>query len=139
MGIKIIEIKYDDTDDHIDADETISFGLDGVAYYIDLSATNAKKLRDALRHWIDHSRRDEVGERHYEIKPLYEPSASHSSEGVSQNRESSLGKKVLPNKESTAEIREWAVKNNIKVSVKGPLAKSVVERYTSAYHGQIKD
>lgn len=38
--------------DGSEAVETIRFGLDGVNYEIDLSNSNAAKMRDALAPWV---------------------------------------------------------------------------------------
>ncbi|MEJ2579399.1 MAG: Lsr2 family protein, partial [Kineosporiaceae bacterium] len=40
-----------------EADETVSFALDGVSYEIDLSEGNAEGLRESLADWIGHARR----------------------------------------------------------------------------------
>ena len=40
-----------------EADETVSFGLDGSTYEIDLSSANAGKLRDALATYVGSARR----------------------------------------------------------------------------------
>ena len=53
---KTLIVKLSDDIDGGDADETVRFGLDGKAYEIDLSATNAAKLRGALRPFIDKGR-----------------------------------------------------------------------------------
>jgi hypothetical protein len=39
------------------ASETVTFGLDGTTYGIELNDKNAKKLRDALGPYIEHGRR----------------------------------------------------------------------------------
>ena len=39
------------------AAETVRFALDGVSYEIDLSETNAARLRDQLALWVGHARR----------------------------------------------------------------------------------
>jgi hypothetical protein len=46
MAQKVTVALIDDLDGH-DAEETVTFGLDGKAYEIDLSASNARKLRAA--------------------------------------------------------------------------------------------
>jgi hypothetical protein len=51
MSSKVIVLLEDDLDG-TKADETIEFGLDGVAYAIDLSDDNAKKLRGALDGYV---------------------------------------------------------------------------------------
>ncbi|MEU5878161.1 Lsr2 family protein [Spirillospora sp. NPDC047279] len=43
--------------DGTEAAETVSFGLDGSLYKIDLSDVHAKELREALAPFINHSRR----------------------------------------------------------------------------------
>jgi len=43
--------------DGTEAVETVSFSFDGVSYEIDLTAANAKKLRNDLATWVGHARR----------------------------------------------------------------------------------
>ncbi len=43
-----VQVVLEDDLDGGKADETVTFGLDGTAYEIDLSKKNAAKLRDAL-------------------------------------------------------------------------------------------
>ena len=43
--------------DGTDAAQAIAFGLDGVAYEIDLSDENALRLRDELARWVRAGRR----------------------------------------------------------------------------------
>lgn len=45
----------DDLDGGV-ADETVTFGLDGVEYEIDLSDENAESLRDALGGYVENAR-----------------------------------------------------------------------------------
>lgn len=40
-----------------EADETVTFALDGVGYEIDLTGERAAQLRDALAPWVGHARR----------------------------------------------------------------------------------
>ena len=55
MARKVQVLLVDDLDGG-EADETLSFSLDGATYEIDLSSTNAKKLRDSLQPFVDHAR-----------------------------------------------------------------------------------
>jgi Lsr2 len=50
---KTVIVKLTDDIDGGDADETIQFALDGKSYEVDLSTTNASKLRDALKPFIE--------------------------------------------------------------------------------------
>jgi hypothetical protein len=43
--------------DETDADETVSFSLDGVNYEIDLSEKNAHEMRELIGRYCDHGRR----------------------------------------------------------------------------------
>ena len=56
MAQKVQVLLVDDIDGS-DADETVTFSLDGVSYEIDLTDANAQKLRDDLSTWIGHARR----------------------------------------------------------------------------------
>ncbi len=52
-----VNVVLEDDLDGSDADETVTFALDGVNYEIDLSAANADKLREALALYIGHGRK----------------------------------------------------------------------------------
>jgi len=60
MAQKHIVQLIDDLDQGAAA-ETVSFGLDGSSYEIDLSAKNAAKLRDALAVYVANARRASRG------------------------------------------------------------------------------
>ncbi len=60
---KTVIVKLTDDLDGGDADETVHFALDGKSYEVDLSATNASKLRDALKPYIDKGRGGTGGSR----------------------------------------------------------------------------
>ena len=53
---KTVIVKLTDDIDGSDADETIRFSLDGASYEIDLNASNAARLRDALSPFIESGR-----------------------------------------------------------------------------------
>ena len=52
-----VQILLEDDLDGGKADETVTFGLDGVTYEVDLSSSNAKKLRDALAPYVGAGRK----------------------------------------------------------------------------------
>ena len=52
-----VKIILEDDLDGSQADETVTFGLDGVTYEIDLSADERRALRDELAPWVGHARR----------------------------------------------------------------------------------
>jgi hypothetical protein len=91
------------------AAETVSFGLDGTNYEIDLSAQNAGKLREALAVYVGSSRRSR---------------GRASSAGGRRN-----GRSARTDREQTQAIREWARKNGHKVGEKGRIPATVLEAY----------
>lgn len=54
---KVIVTLVDDLDCKSVAAETVSFGLDGVGYEIDLSESNARKFRAGPDKWLSFARR----------------------------------------------------------------------------------
>jgi hypothetical protein len=114
MAQKTIVQLIDDIDQGT-AEETVSFGLDGASYEIDLSAKNAAKLRDALAVYVANARRSGRG--------------GGSSRPSSSSRR---GRGSRGDREQTQAIREWARKNGHKVGEKGRIPASVLE----AYHAQ---
>ena len=56
MAQKVQVILVDDLDGG-EAEESVSFSLDGVSYEIDLSSPNAEALREAIAPWVGHARR----------------------------------------------------------------------------------
>lgn len=115
MAQKVQVVLIDDIDGG-DADETVTFALDGVTYEIDLNADNAAKLRDALAVWVGNARR--VSGR--------SSSGRSSTSGRSSGRRSSGG-------EDTAAIREWAKGNGYQVSERGRISAEVREAYAKAH------
>jgi len=112
MAQKVQVILVDDVDGG-DADETISFALDGVSYEIDLNSDNATALREALAPWVGHARR--VGGR-----------SSRRSAG-SRARASANGGS------SNSEIRDWARKNGYDISDRGRISAEIREAYANAH------
>jgi hypothetical protein len=72
---KTVVVKLTDDFDGGDADETIHFALDGKSYEIDLSATNAATLREALKPYIEKGRTAGSGARPRPPRPSRPPVA----------------------------------------------------------------
>jgi hypothetical protein len=53
---KTVIVKLTDDLDGADADETVTFALDGRSYEIDLSSANAARLRDAFKPFVEKAR-----------------------------------------------------------------------------------
>ncbi|WP_225755115.1 Lsr2 family protein [Actinotalea sp. Marseille-Q4924] len=104
MAQKNVVMLIDDLDGG-DADETVSFSLDGVSYEIDLNAENAAKLRDAFASWVGHGRRVGGRTRSAGRRP------ARSSGGAGGG--------------NSTEIREWARSNGYTVSDRGRIPAEV--------------
>ncbi|KQX66243.1 Lsr2 family protein [Angustibacter sp. Root456] len=113
MAQKVQVVLIDDIDGG-DADETVTFALDGVSYEIDLNTDNAAKLRDALAVWVGNARRV----------------SGRASSGRSTSRSS--GRRSAGS-EDTAAIREWAKGNGYQVSERGRISAEVREAYAKAH------
>ena len=86
MAQKVQVVLVDDLDGG-EADETVSFALDGVSYEIDLSSKNAAALRDAFATWVGHGRR--VGGR-TRSTTRRTPGSSRAASGQSQRQNGSI-------------------------------------------------
>lgn len=93
--------------------ETVTFGLDGVTYEIDLATKNASSLRNALQPYVDVARKS-GGNR---------SGATRRRSGPSTTRDA----------EQTKAIREWAKANGHKVSDRGRISAEVVDAYEAAH------
>jgi hypothetical protein len=114
MAQKVTVTLVDDLDGS-KAEETVGFGLDGIAYEIDLSSDNAGKLRDALADFVSTARRA-GGRKRGPGRPA----------GVKTARPASA------DREQNQAIREWARKQGMKVSDRGRIPAEVLD----AYHQQ---
>jgi hypothetical protein len=109
MAQKVTVTLVDDIDGST-AEETVEFGLDGATYQIDLSGTNAVRLRDALTEYVGHARR--AGGRKRIARP-----------GVPGPRTASA------DREQNQAIRDWARKQGFKVSDRGRIPAEVLDAY----------
>ncbi|GAB3596005.1 Lsr2 family protein [Angustibacter peucedani] len=113
MAQKVQVVLIDDLDGG-DAAETVTFGLDGVSYEIDLNDKNAAKLRDALAVWVGNARK------------VTGRSARSGSARTTAARRSASG-------EDVAAIREWAKSHGHQVSERGRISAAVREAYDKAH------
>jgi hypothetical protein len=108
---KKVQVTLVDDIDQSTAAETVSFGLDGAAYEIDLSKSNAKRLREALSAYVGSARR---------VSRSGRPSARSGRSTARAGRE------------QTQAIREWARSNGYTVSDRGRVPAAVLEAYNSS-------
>jgi hypothetical protein len=103
-----VHITLEDDLDGGDATETVSFGLDGRSYEIDLNDKTAAKLRDALAPSVAAGRR------------------SGGSRATAAKRRTQMGT-------SAREIRDWARSNGHKVPDRGRIPSDVREAFEAAH------
>jgi hypothetical protein len=117
MAQKVLVQLVDDLDGTTADDiTTVTFGLDGVNYEIDLTNNNATKLRDQLEDFVGAARR--IGGR---VK-----------------RGTSLGVKPAANREQSKAIRDWARQNGYELSDRGRIPSNVIEAFETAHVGKGK-
>ena len=106
MAQKVNIVLVDDIDGS-DATETVSFGLDGTSYEIDLNEKNAAALRDALAGFVGHARK------------------VTNSRGR-KSRTTATGP-------SARELRDWARSNGYEVSDRGRVPADVRDAFEAAH------
>ena len=106
-----VHIVLEDDLDGSDATQTVSFGLDGTSYEIDLNDTNADALREALATYVGHARK---------------------VSGARRGRRSSGSSGSAAGGASAKEIRDWARSNGHKVPERGRIPGDVREAFEAA-------
>jgi len=114
MARKVQVLLVDDVDGGT-ADETVSFGLDGAHYDIDLSAQNASALRDALAAYVEAARK--LG-RTPAVKANKAPAGGKPSASTDRAQNQA--------------IREWAKRQGLQVNERGRIPAEIVEKYNAA-------
>ncbi|MFE9442481.1 Lsr2 family protein [Streptomyces sp. NPDC006602] len=112
MAQKVQVLLIDDLDGG-EADETVTFGLDGKTYEIDLKGKSADKLRKFLETYVQAGRK-----------------VSGKASAGTRSRAAKAAPSVA---EPSAEVyRKWAASNGYKVSNRGRVPASVKEAYAAA-------
>ncbi|MFJ9415423.1 MULTISPECIES: Lsr2 family protein [unclassified Streptomyces] len=109
MAQKVQVLLVDDLDGG-EADETVTFSLDGKSYEIDLTVANAEKLRESLADFVKAGRR--TGGR---------------AAGRGKARAASAG-----GSGDTAKIRAWAKENGYNVNDRGRVPADIREAFEKA-------
>ena len=102
MAQKTQVILVDDVDGS-EANQTVTFALDGVSYEIDLNDEHAAALRESLEEWVGKARR--TGGRR------------------------SSGRRRSSGPSDTQKIREWAREQGLEVSDRGRVSAEVRKAY----------
>jgi hypothetical protein len=90
--------------------ETVSFGLEKVEYTIDLSKTNAAKLRKAMEPYV---------------------AAARPVGGKQNGRRRGRGRSSSPEYSAKA-VRAWAEANGVAVPARGRIPQAVIDQFRSA-------
>jgi hypothetical protein len=108
MAQKVQVLLLDDLDGSAAA-ETVTFGLDGISYEIDLSSGNAGGLRNELVQYVDHARK------------------AGNTQARRRRQRNGAGR------EQSARIREWAKSRGFKVNERGRIPGNIVAEYEAAH------
>ncbi|TPV47489.1 Lsr2 family protein [Pseudarthrobacter phenanthrenivorans] len=108
MATKLITVLVDDLDGS-EAEETVSFQVDGVTYDIDLNATHAGELRSILRPYIQAGRKQRTA------------TASRRRAAPTDSRPTS------------AQVRAWAQEQGIAVNNRGRVGAEILAQYEAAH------
>jgi Lsr2 len=108
MAQKVQVLLLDDLDGSAAA-ETLTFGLDGVSYEIDLSSGNAGGLRKDLAQYVEHARK------------------AGNMQARRRRQRNGAGR------EQSARIREWAKTHGFKVNERGRIPGNIVAEYDAAH------
>lgn len=107
MAQRVNIILVDDIDGS-DATETVTFGLDGASYEIDLNDAHAAALRDALATYVGHARKVSRG-------------ATRRAKGA-----------VSAAGASASDVRAWARENGFDVPARGRIPADVRQAFDAA-------
>lgn len=113
MAQRIIASLIDDMDG-TEATETVTFGLDGAEYTIDLSEANATRLRDALSDFV---------EKGSKVKGR-KPRATNGARVTVQ---------AGGNREQNLAIRAWARAQGKAISDRGRIPVELVQEFQAAH------
>jgi hypothetical protein len=109
MAQKVVVELIDDLDGG-KAEETVTCGLDGRAYNIDLSGKNAKALRKVLAPFVGSARR------------LGTPKAARGAR-----------KTTVRSGPATQEVREWARSRGMQIADRGRIPADVTAQFQAAH------
>jgi hypothetical protein len=105
---KTVNVVITDDLDGSPGAETVSFGIDGHSYEIDLGQKNLAKLQKSLQPFIDAGRR------------------------TAHRRAAKPARGAAPGADRAA-VREWAASQGLKVSERGRISAEVLTKYEAAH------
>lgn len=114
MAQKVQVLLVDDLDGG-EASETVQFSLDGTAYEVDLSESNAQKMRDSIAQYVGVARK------------------AGRSGGTATARGRGRASSARSAANNTGEIREWARSNGHKISDRGRVPATILDAFEKAH------
>jgi len=112
MAQRVQVLMTDDLDES-EATETVQFGLDGVAYEIDLNDENATELRNLLNRYSSAGRR--INRR-----------------GPARKSSTAAGGRATGSEVDSTAVRAWARENGHEVSDRGRIKSEILQAYKAA-------
>lgn len=109
MAKETVTRLVDDLDGGV-AHETVTFGLDGNLYEIDLSSKNAKKLRTELAAFIERG-------------------AKVPRRGANNGTRGGRPRGPVSERDQNRAIREWAQRKGYDVAARGRIRQDIVDEY----------
>jgi hypothetical protein len=110
-----VSVQLVDDLDGSEAVETVTFGIDGVNYEIDLSEANASRLRESVSPFVGSGRKVGGG------------AGRRRTAGARPQRSAGGGSSV-----DTNTVREWARANGYQVADRGRIKSDVIAAYQAA-------
>ncbi|MEU7026797.1 Lsr2 family protein [Streptomyces sp. NPDC046275] len=120
MAQRVVVTLFDDIDGG-EAAETVTFGLDGKMYEIDLNPANAKKLRTALAPYLAAGRTVRAA--------AHTQKGGKGGKGAKNGPASFTHTALAPD---PAAVRAWAQSNKLEVPARGRIPKRVYEAFQAA-------
>jgi hypothetical protein len=105
----IVAVVVTDDIDGSEGAETVSFGVDGVTYEIDLAENNRAKLAEAMSPYVGAARK------------------------VSLRRPRTGAGRQTTARVDRAEIRAWAKEQGLKVSERGRISAEIMQQYEASH------
>lgn len=136
MAIRVIRELVDDLDGS-DADETVTFAVNGAVYEIDLNEAHAKEFYEFLSGYVEHGRKLPKNSLYVPGRKASSPNGSRAAavsapDAEAVHRPASYAR---PGKEQNKAIREWARKQpEFKgLPERGRIPKNVFEAFQAAH------
>jgi hypothetical protein len=126
VATRVSTTLIDDTDGG-EADETLTFGLDGVSYEIDLSSDNAESLRESIAAFVRSGRRT-GGRSTYRPKPAVGLQPVRRTAAAAAPAASETGY----TKQDRTNMRAWATSQGYNVGPRGRIKEEIVLAWEAA-------